>query len=146
MDVFLFQTDNDGDIDDSTGDLALTSGLDVAAYLALFGGNVDDDGSQDTPYQYWGNIDETSETRKYRSKTQNLLSTVPPIPANLGRIQDAASGDLSFFITEKIASSVDVIASMPNLNRVSLSVTIRAEGFEQEFNFVENWRASTNGN
>ncbi len=144
-DVLLFQTDNDGDMEIEDGIATLTPGLGVTAYLALFGGNEEDDGSQTTPKQYWGNLDETNDSRKYRSATQNILNTAPPIPANLGKLEDAAIKDLNFFITDNIASDVSVTVVMPGLNRVKYTIKITAEGFENEFEFVENWRASTNG-
>ena len=144
-DVLLFQTNDDGDIIVEGGVVTMSGGLEVSAYLALFGGNEDDDSSQKTPNQYWGNLDENESSRKYRSKTQFLLSTIPPIPANLPQLQDAATNDLDFFITDKIASSVNVVVSMPGLNRVKFVITIEAQGFESEFEFVENWKASTDG-
>jgi hypothetical protein len=45
-DVHLFQTVNDGDICVVGGLVEMSSGLDTAAYISLFGGNEQDDGTK----------------------------------------------------------------------------------------------------
>lgn len=142
-DVLLYQTDDNGEITIENGDVALSPGLDTAAYLSLFGGNWKDDGSQNNRKTWWGNLSETEPPRRYRSETQYLLGTVPAIPRNLRRIEDAAERDLQWLLDESIASSVAVSASLIGLNRVKIEVSIKAEGAESQFNYTENWRAST---
>jgi phage gp46-like protein len=141
-DVKLFQTNDDGDISVVNGVVEMSGGLETAAYLSLFGGNEDDDGSADSTMRWWGNLSETEASRKYVSETQHLLTAIPAVSANLLRIEDAARRDLNWFITDRIASSVTVRASVPALNRVAISVTIIAQGEESTFNFTENWRAT----
>ena len=41
-----------------------------------------------------------------------------------------------------IASSVDIAATIPALNRVDIFVVIEARGEQQEFNFTENWESN----
>lgn len=120
-DIYIFDTLNGGSL---TSDLEMRDGLESAVYLSLFGGNAKDDGSQDTPYQWWGNIAENVPSRKYRSETAFLLSTVPPTPNNLRRIEDAALRDLDWFLGEGYASKIDALATMPRLNTVNVSVSI----------------------
>lgn len=141
-DVKLFQTDNDGDIAVRDGVVEMGGGLETAAYLSLFGGNEDDDGLADNPKTWWGNLDEIDPAKQYRSETQNLLRGMPATSGNLRRIEDAASRDLSWFVSERAASSVTVSASMPGVNRIKITVDIEADGIESRFEFVENWRAS----
>jgi len=76
-DVYLFQTNDDGEICIENGIVSLTGGLDTAAYLSLFGGNEQDDGSQNTSLNYWGNILENDKAFQYRSQTQYLLRSIP---------------------------------------------------------------------
>lgn len=141
-DVKLFQTIDDGDIVVEGGIVEMSGGLETAAYLSLFGGNEDDDGSEGTPFQYWGNSLETGKSRKYRSETQNLLLAIPSTSFNLLRIEAAARRDLQWMLDDSVASSVSVSASIPTLNRVTLAIDIRAEGSESSFTFVENWKAA----
>jgi phage gp46-like protein len=141
-DVKLFQTNDGGDITVVNGVTGLSSGLDTAAYLSLFGGNEDDDGRPDSPYTYWGNIDEINPSRIYRSRTQYLLKSLPSTSNNLRRVEDAALIDLNWFTTDKVASSINVVASMPGLNKIKLIINIEANGIESSFEFVENWKAA----
>tara|TARA_R110000737_G_scaffold290683_1_gene297279 strand:- start:4679 stop:5125 length:447 start_codon:yes stop_codon:yes gene_type:complete len=140
-DVSLFQTDDDGNITVEGGIVTMSGGLETSAYLSLFGGNEDDDGRADNQANWWGNIDEVDPAREYHSETQNLLQALAATTGNLRRIEDAANRDLSWFSTNKIASSVNVVASIPGINRIKLTIDIEAQGEESSFEFVENWKA-----
>ena len=139
-DVLLYQTNDDGDINVDGGIVAMSGGLETAAYLSLFGGNEQDDGRKDNPLQWWGNLGEEPE-RQYRSETQYLLRSVPAIPANLRRIEEAAVRDLGWFVSSGAATSVSAAANMPGLNKVRLVVTIEANGQPAVIEFIENWKA-----
>lgn len=141
-DVRLFQTDNDGNIIVRDGIVEMDGGLGTAAYLSMFGGNEDDDGLTDNPKTWWGNLGEIDPVRQYRSETQNLLRGLPATSGNLRRIEDAASRDLAWFVSERVASSISVSASIPGVNRVKIIVDIEADGIESRFEFVENWKVS----
>ena len=141
-DVLLFQTIDDGEINVESGLVEMTAGFETAAYLALFGGNEDDDGSQDNPHNWWGNLDEADTAKQYRSETQNLLQSIPATVNNLKRIGKAAERDLAFFVSTGAASAVNVVVGMPGLNKVSISCSITAKGKETDFIFIENWKAA----
>ena len=141
-DVLLFQTDDDGEIIVENGIVEMSGGLETAAYLSLFGGNEDDDGSDDNALTWWGNLDEVDPVRQYRSETQNLLQSIPATTGNLRRIEDAANRDLTWFVEQNVASSVTVEATIPGINRVKITVKIEANGVESSFDFVENWKAA----
>lgn len=142
-DVLLFQSPDNGEMEIEGGLVTLTPGLDTAAYLSLFGGNWKDDGSQNNRQTWWGNLDESEPSKRYRSETQFLLGTIPAISRNLRRIEDAATRDLQWLLDESVASSLTVSASLIGLNRVKIEIVIRAEGDESQFSYTENWRAST---
>jgi phage gp46-like protein len=123
-DVLLRQTDDGGDITIQGGLLLMSEGLETAAYLSLFGGNEDDPAATDPTLQWWGNLLETEPERSYRSETQFLLASLPLIPANLRRIEQAASRDLQWMLDTEIAQTVTVEATMPGLNRVRIGIVI----------------------
>lgn len=141
-DVKLFNTVDGGEISVVGGITEMSSGLDTAAYLSLFGGNDEDDGSDGNPKTWWGNLTETEPAKKYVSETQFLLKSIPATSENLLRIEDAAARDLQWFLDVKAASSVTVAASIPALNRITISIQIIAEGEESDFEFTENWKAA----
>jgi len=140
-DVILFQTVDGGEIRYTDGLAQMDGGLQTYAYLSLFGGNFDDNGIADNKSTWWGNLGEDEEMQ-YRSETQNLLEGIPAIPANLRRIEDAATRDLSGFITNAIASSVSVEATIPGINRIKLSIDIDADSEKTNIVFELNWKAS----
>ena len=140
-DVTLFQTDNDGEITVRDGVVTMGGGLGTAAYLSLFGGNEDDSGRDDSPAQWWGNLDEIDPARKFHSETQHILQAIPATSGNLLRIEDAARRDLAWMIENNVATAIEVSASMPGLNRVTLRIDIEADADASTFEYTENWRA-----
>lgn len=132
-DVYLFDTPDGGDI---TPDLEIRDGLETAAYLSLFGGNVKDDGREKNPFNWWGNLSENEESKIYRGTAAYLLRTIPPTPKNLRRIEDAARNDLAWFVTEEVTKDLVVTATMPKLNHVKLSVIM--EGIDP-LEFRSDW-------
>lgn len=141
-DVYLFQTDDNGDIEAVSGVVTMRPGLETSAYLSLFGGNEQDDGRADNPLQYWANYGQQEPGQQERSELQYLLRSIPSIPANLRRLEDAANSDLSWMLTQGLATGVSVTATMPGLNRVNILVEIEAQGTPSALNFAANWQAS----
>lgn len=141
-DVYLFNTDDGGEIDIIDGVVTLTDGARVAIYLSLFGGNVEDNGQDANPKQWWGNYNEQDVAKKQRSTFQNLLNTVPAIPFNLQRLQDAATFDLAWMTEGGFADSVDVVCTIPDKNRVRVQITIVAQDGETDMVFAEDWRGA----
>lgn len=140
-DILLFQTNDDGEITVTGGIVEMTGGFETAAYLSLFGGNEDDNGSQENALTWWANLNEVDLATKYVSETQNLLQALAATSSNLLRVEEAAKRDLQWFLDKNIASSVEVEATIPGINRVQIVVTIVAVGEESQFTFVENWKA-----
>ena len=143
-DVLLQQTNDDGEITVTNGVVEMTGSFETAGYLSLFGGAEDDDGREDNAATWWGNRDETDPARRMVSETQHLTQSLPATSANLRKIEDAAKRDLAWFVNTGIANTLEVEVSIPALNRVSITVTIEAQGEETEFTFTENWKAGVN--
>lgn len=142
-DPLLRQEDDGGSIEFINGRIVVSDGLETAAYLSLFGGNERDSGLEaDDALQYWANLIERDEDRKYRSRLQNLLRSLPLIPANLLRIEEAAAADLEWFVTSELASFVRVTASIPAVNRIRIVVEIVINDEDFKFVFTEQARAA----
>lgn len=141
-DVRIFQTDDGGDIQVEGGTVEMGPGLEAAAYLSLFGGNDEDDGSKDNPLSWWGNLEEEDPAREYRSETQHLLRALPATSGNLRRVEDAANRDLAWMVNAGVASHVRATASVVGLNRVKIEIDIEATGEPARFEFTENWKAA----
>jgi phage gp46-like protein len=143
-DVRLYQTPDGGEIDFANGLAIMADGVESSVYLSLFGGNENDGGGDaDASKQFWGNLSESDPARRYRSETQALLRSIPLVPANLQRIQDAAVRDLAWLKDSKLSDSVTVRATIPALNSLKLEVRVEIDGKLYPFSFVESGKKST---
>ena len=136
-DVLLFQTTDGGNISVVGGVVEMSGGLQTAAYLSIFGGNEDDAGGSDKAESWWGNLDEGDTAGRCRSETQNLLKALVATPANMRKVEDAASRDLAWMVPD-VATNVTVSASMPGLNKIKLTIDIDGD---LTVEFLENWKA-----
>lgn len=124
-DALLRHGPDGGELTVEAGLVLMSEGLETAAYLSLFGGNDDDDGSAaGERAQWWGNIDEVLPERTYRSETQNLIVGLPAVPSNLRRLEQAAGRDLAWMLAAGVAVSVTATASIPAVGRVALALVI----------------------
>jgi phage gp46-like protein len=124
-DPLLRQTGDGGELTVEAGLVLMSDGLETAAYLSLFGGNEDDAGdAAGERLQWWGNLDETEPARTYRSETGHLIRSLPAVPSNMRRVEQAASRDLAWMLAAGVAKSIRAAASIPALDRVKLDVTI----------------------
>lgn len=134
-DVLMTQTPDGGELQIFNGQIVMSQGLETAAYLSVFGGNVDDSGlDADLPKTWWANRAQTDPTLQYRSQLQHALATLPLTPANLSAFEDAASADLAWF-TDSVADSIAVVATMPALDTVNIAVSIEIDGVTSKFTF-----------
>jgi phage gp46-like protein len=139
VDVDLFNTADGGDIAYENGLAVMSDGLESATYLSLFGGNERDSGTEaDDPLQWWGNLGEQDEAKKYRSQTQYLLRALPAISANLRRLEEAIRQDLAWML-ESFATAVDASATLVGVNRVEIETSVTIGETERRFLFTEDW-------
>lgn len=139
MDVHLYQTNDGGTIDFVNGLAVMSDGLESAVYLSLFGGNELDSGEEATDaQQWWGGLDETDESRQYRSRTQYLLRALPAVSANLRKLEDAMQDDLAWML-DSFVTSIEATASLTAPRRVSLEIVVTIGDSEYTFDFEESW-------
>lgn len=123
-DVLLFHAADGGEIQIENGRVQLSNTYETAVYLSLFGGNERDAGLTATAsLQWWGNFGEDDEARQYRSETQHLIRSLPAIPANLRRIEDAAQRDLEWMLSEGI-DTIRASATIPAHDTVALDIEL----------------------
>lgn len=139
--VRLFHQPDGGQIQVDNGIIALDSGLESAVYLSLFGGNEDDDGRVDSMVQWWGNWSETDPALAYRSRTQNIIDSLPATSGNLKRLEDAVSFDLAWMIPD-VASEITASIRLVSSKRVDIAVSVLAIGGREDFKYSVNWEAT----
>jgi len=148
-DVLLRHTADGGDVlfadAGFISDLQTEAGLETAAYLSMWGGNMLDPGlpvtgDPDGPHrkQWWGNLGEPPENRQ-RSRTQYLLRSIPPTSNNLLRIERAAEGDLAWMVDTGLATNATASASLVERNRIRIRVDIAVRDVKYTFDFYDDW-------
>ena len=145
-DVFLTQSNDGGEISVVGGIVEMRGSLETMAYLCLFGGNEDDDGSADNPATWWGNLGENEPAKQYTSRTQHILKALPLSSANLNRVAEAVKTDTQIFIDQKIATSIEIELSIPALNTLAIVLNIVADGREHKIEYEMNWKRDIEAN
>ena len=138
-DVRLYQTNDGGEITFVQGNPEMSEvEFETAAYLSLVGGNIEDDGSVATEsLQWWGNRTETDPVRQYRSRFHGAVQGSKNLASDVLRIEEAAALDLAWFVDEGVADEVRVSATVPNYQRLDLTVDIQVGDNEYSFTFQQ---------
>lgn len=139
-DPTLILTPDNGDLILEDGDLLVGNGLESAAVLSLFGGDIDDSGSQaDEAKQFWGNVIQTDPNKRLRSRTQFLLRSLPVTSGNLRRIQDAVETDLAWMKQEALVQSIEVEVELAGVKRVRIVIDLLVSNERYPLEFTREW-------
>lgn len=139
-DVLLSHEPDGGNLTLTNGLFTLDNGIATAVYLSLFGGNDDDSGEErDDPRQFWGNLVEDEPARRYRSRTQFLLQSLPATTGNLRKVEGAVSDDLEWLKTEGVATFTGARASLPARNEIKIDIWVEIDGNVIPLTFVRPW-------
>ena len=142
-DLFLFEALDGGDISIASGLFVSDQQFSTAAYLSLFGGNKDDSGKVNSRNEYWSNfLDGITESEKYRSRFQHIITGFPMTVRNIKEAETAAYMDLQWFINDGIADEIFIYGKATGKNRFNLTVQIlkdKSTIFENEYPLL--WEA-----
>lgn len=123
FDIALFENNNGGDVLVKGNDLVKYYENEGQVYLALFGGNVEEDTpSVQIPGKvrnyYWGNYYLSSENQ-FNSKTERSLKNVELSSQGRAKIQSAVEYDLNYL---KKYATVDVQVSIIGQNKITIKI------------------------
>ena len=145
-DVLLLSSEDGGDLDINDGIITMTGGFETAAFLSLFGGNFNDDGTTSTQNkEWWGNkLDVNNPNRKMTSRTQNILKGYPATPGNLNLVEQAIRLDLNWMIENSIIDELIITLTIPSKNKINIALEGKKDrntiaGIE----FEQNWLAQS---
>ena len=130
-----------GEISLQNGEFVMESGYRNALTLSLLGGNELDDGTENNPNTWWGNLlTGTSKAQKYISEFQNLIRSLPLTTKNLVLAEKAAERDLAWLMDEKIADDVNVSIKAIDLKKIDVQIKIQKNGdVIADENFITDW-------
>lgn len=152
LDIQLVENGDGGDYELLNSDIKTISGFENMPYLALFGGNPDQDttGPKDTEFalDFWGNYLINPDEPKiwFNSTTERLLNNVILNPSTRIEIEEAVKYDLSFMSD---FSDVDVTVYLLGPSSLKIEIKITEPTNEQDKIYTYIWNATeqelTNG-
>jgi len=141
-DVLLFQSADGGNIIiENNNDVKQTGGFETDFFLSLFGGNEEDDGSINNKNNWWANLMEDDPAFQFRSRTQNLLISLPLVSGNLRKVEDAVKIDLKPYVDNGAITELNTVVLITGPRRVKIIITALADGNEINITFLANWQA-----
>tara|TARA_R110002012_G_scaffold266403_1_gene449944 strand:- start:74 stop:514 length:441 start_codon:yes stop_codon:yes gene_type:complete len=138
-DLQLVLNGDGGDLVFADNDLVLASGIVESFTVSLFGGNMLDDGLENSEREWWGNVLDAEPAKKIRSLTQHLINTLDQSRNSLLRIQDAVKSDLAWMIEQGLITSLNVDLAVESSNRLNITIQATANSQEIEQRYVINW-------
>jgi|LGOV01.1.fsa_nt_gb phage gp46-like protein len=146
-DMLLQSTNDGGEIAIIDSFFVMTDGFKTATYITLFGGNIEDNGTESTKLKsWWGNqLSENEPDKKIISRTMAIIKGFPATPANLRKVEKAAADDLAWFKSQGICDTIIIVGSIPSKNRLELKIEMLKDGNKLDnFKFIENWGGMIN--
>lgn len=124
-DVSIYEAGSGGEWILKNDDIDAISGLTNQVYLALFGGNIEQDTSDDLVEldersDWWGNFFLKSENQ-FNSTFERTLKTIALNSSGLSKLENAAKEDLAFL---KEYADVEIDSQITGVNKMTLFVNL----------------------
>jgi phage gp46-like protein len=129
MDIALFETGNGGDLLLKGSDLAVYDGIQNMPYLAMFGGNVEQDTrnrvTEEQSFDWWGNnlLMPSNQSIQFNSQTERVINTTALTSQGRVLIENAIKADLKFL--QDLGAEVSVSVSITATDRIDVNVKIQ---------------------
>jgi phage gp46-like protein len=125
IDIAIYESADGGEVNLVNEDIELIAGLTNQVYLALFGGNVEQDTSDelndlDQRFDWWGNA-YLPTNQQFNSTFERTISKVAITGEGLSILEDAAKKDLEYL---QEYADIQVQASVTQPKRVELIVSL----------------------
>lgn len=144
-DILLSEKFDGGDYTLTSNDLKVIEGFQNMPYLAMFGGNVEQDTTperaNEQEFDFWGNrlFYPSNQSFWVNSLTERLLKATPLTTSTRIEIEQQVKADLScmdsFAITE-------VVVSLVSIDRVRIYIKITQPELNEESEFRYIWDAT----
>jgi hypothetical protein len=142
-DLQIIEKGNGGDLVIGKSDLRIVEGFTSMPYLALFGGNVE----QNTPterltssqyFDFWGNklFHPTNPNLQFNSNTERTLKEVVLNSQGRLRIEQAVKSDLAFM---NDFCNIFVEVNLPMIDKVEIRVRLTEKTNQQVRTFIYIW-------
>ena len=147
-DINLFEGGSGGEMRILNSDLLMSETIYQTIYLALYGGNVEQDTTEDESdleenFDYWGNqlFYSNNPDKWFNSQTERTLSTVALNGEGRKLIEDAVNADLQF-LNNVVNFEVEVSISSNNRAEIAIFISEFQNQSDRQLKMV--WENSRN--
>jgi len=147
-DINLFEGGSGGEMRILNSDLLMAETIYQTIYLALYGGNVEQDTTEDESdleenFDYWGNqlFYSNNPDKWFNSQTERVLSTVALNGEGRKLIEDAVNADLQF-LNNVVNFEVEVSISSNNRAEIAIFISEFQNQSDRQLKMV--WENSRN--
>lgn len=128
MDFQLFETGNGGDLLIKGSDVVVVDGIQNMPYLAMFGGNVEQDTknkiTEEQSFDWWGNnlLMPSNQSIQFNSRTERVINSTALTSSGRVIIENAIKDDLKFL--SDFGAEVSVTVSITATDRIDVNIRI----------------------
>jgi hypothetical protein len=147
-DINLFESGSGGEMRILNSDLLLSETIYQTIYLALYGGNVEqnttsEENSSEENFDYWGNqlFYSNDPDKWFNSQTERTLSTVALNGEGIKLIEDAVNADLQF-LNNVVNFTVEVNIAANNKAEIIIAISEFQNQADRQLKMV--WENSRN--
>jgi phage gp46-like protein len=125
IDILIYENGDGGDLQLRNEDLQKSQALTNQMYLALYGGNIEENTSleleeKERRLDYWGNA-YLEQEQQFNSNFERALNNTTLNSAGISVLEDAAKEDLSYLSDY---ANIEVEGNMPKPHRFELNITV----------------------
>lgn len=125
VDISIYESKDGGELYILNDDLSATNCISNQVYLALWGGNIQENTTEQTNKQairndWWGN-DLMAPSNQFNSNTERILRDIVITSAGISIVENAIKKDLSF-LDEYYDIEINVV--MVNHNRIEIDIDL----------------------
>ncbi|MNX74446.1 hypothetical protein D3C86_1058860 [compost metagenome] len=135
-DILLYESGDGGEMSIQSNDLALAETLYMQVYLAMFGGNVEENTktsylNTEERFDWWGNtlFFDDVKSKQFNSNMERTLKNVSLNSSGRLEILRAMNEDLTY-LTDVLDYEIDV--ELPDVNKIRLIVQFRQKGNQED--------------
>lgn len=135
-DILLYESGDGGEMSIQSNDLALAETLYMQVYLAMFGGNVEENTktrylNTEERFDWWGNtlFFDDVKSKQFNSTTERTLKNVSLNSSGRLQIISAMNEDLSY-LSDVLDYNVDV--ELQSINKIRLVIEFRKKGNQED--------------
>ena len=130
LDILIYESGDGGEFQLMNDDIATVSSLTNQVYLALFGGNIEQDSTTeieigDERDDWWGN--EYVEV-PFNSTFERTLNNVALNSSGLRQLENAAKDDMRYFSDY---ADIEVSATIPDVNKLEITISLNQKSAQK---------------